>query len=521
MSTRAPADICMILEGTYPYVAGGVSSWVHDMLRTHADRSFHLVCLLPDRQERQHRYTVPGNVVGIDHVYLQEIAPGSRPRPGDHRLFRRMESGITAMVRGGRLEDLARLDAALAPMRRRLGRRRLLNSAAAWQSILRLYERELPEASFLEFFWSWRSMMSSLFAVMLADIPPARLYHTISTGYAGALAARAHIATRRPVLVTEHGIYTNERRIEITMANWLHEVNAGSLALQRKKRDLRDLWIDSFTGYSHCTYSAASRIITLYGGNQDLQRRDGAPEDRLLVIPNGIDFDRFAAIPRVNGGRPPTIALIGRVVPIKDVKTYIRAAGLLRRQIPDLQALVLGPTEEDPAYDRECRELVAMLGLGETVLFKGQVKLDDWLGRLDAIVLTSISEAQPLVILEAGAAGVPTVATDVGACREMILGPPDETPALGDGGAITPLANPQATAAALAGLLRSPERLAEASRAIRERVRQRYNKRHLDRIYADLYAETMALPDAAPVHLHTPRPAGFFAGWRQKRRGAA
>ena len=167
MSERPVADICMILEGTYPYVAGGVSTWVHDMLQTHADRSFHLVCLLPDRQERKPRYAVPGNVVGIEHVYLQDIPTGSRPKPGDHRLFRRLESGIAALMRAGQLEDLARLNAALAPARPRLGRRRLLNSPAAWHSILRLYEREMPEGSFLEFFWSWRSMMSSLFAVLL------------------------------------------------------------------------------------------------------------------------------------------------------------------------------------------------------------------------------------------------------------------------------------------------------------------------------------------------------------------
>ena len=110
MTTAQPADICMILEGTYPYVAGGVSTWVHDMLQTHADRSFHLVSLLPDRKDRQPRYTLPGNVVGLDHVYLQDIAPGSRPMPGDHRLFRRMEHGITALMEAGHLEDLAQLD---------------------------------------------------------------------------------------------------------------------------------------------------------------------------------------------------------------------------------------------------------------------------------------------------------------------------------------------------------------------------------------------------------------------------
>ena len=59
-----------------------------------------------------------------------------------------------------------------------------------------------------------------------------------------------------------------------------------------------------------------------------------------------------------------------------------------------------------------------------------------------ALALTSISEAQPLVILEAGAAGVPTVATDVGACREMIEGPQSEVPPLGPGGAIVGLLIP-------------------------------------------------------------------------------
>src|SRR3546814_19362289 len=104
------------------------------------------------------------------------------------------------------------------------------------------------------------------------------------------------------------------------MANWLHEVNAGSLAVQRKKRDLRDLWIDTFTGYSHCAYSAAWRIITLYGGNQDLQRREGVPEERLQVIPNGIDFDRYSAVPPPTVGPPPNIPLNGPLEPNQDIR---------------------------------------------------------------------------------------------------------------------------------------------------------------------------------------------------------
>lgn len=502
-STTDTADICLVLEGTYPYIAGGVSAWVHDLIRAQSHLTFHLLCLLPDAKPRERRYELPPNVRRVQHVYLQELPAGAAWIPGTDRLLRKVEEPFAALLRGGGLPDLAALDAALARDRHRLGRRLLLNSAAAWRSVLRLYQREMPEGSFLDFFWSWRSMASSVYAVLLADIPAARVYHTISTGYAGALATRAHLATGRPMLVTEHGIYTNERRIEITMADWLEDVSVGGLGLQRAKRDLKDLWIDAFLSFSHAAYEAAERIVTLYTGNQEMQRRDGAAPEKLRVIPNGIDYARYSALTRVTTEadgkpRPPTIALIGRVVPIKDVKTFIRAAGILREAVPDLRALVLGPTEEDEHYFAECREMVSHLGLGQTVQFLGRVKLDDWLGRIDAIVLTSISEAQPLVILEAGAAGIPTVATDVGACREMILGMADETPPLGAGGAITPLANPMATASALADLLRQPEALRAASRAIQERVRRTYNKVDLDHIYGDLYAECIARPDAAP-----------------------
>ena len=93
-------------------------------------------------------------------------------------------------------------------------------------------------------------------------------------------------------------------------------------------------------------------------------------------------------------------------MPIKDVKTFLRAAARLRDSIPEARALILGPLDEDPGYYGQCRTLVEHLGLGETVTFTGRVNLDDYLPEIDVVVLTSLSEAQPLVILEAGAAGI-------------------------------------------------------------------------------------------------------------------
>src|SRR5262249_33943294 len=129
------------------------------------------------------------------------------------------------------------------------------------------------------------------------------------------------------------------------------------------------------------------------------------------------------------------------------------------------------------------------LQLEDTLVFTGKVNVMDYLGSIDVIVLTSLSEAQPLVIIEAGAAGIPTVATDVGACREMIMGSRRESPALGDGGVVVPLANPRAVASALQRLLTQPEYYRLCSRAIAERVRCYYSKADQQAAYAGLYQQ--------------------------------
>ena len=104
-------------------------------------------------------------------------------------------------------------------------------------------------------------------------------------------------------------------------------------------------------------------------------------------------------------------------------------------------------------------------------------------------MLTSISEAQPLVILEAGAVGIPCIATDVGACREMIEGSEDETPALGAGGVVIPLASPTATADAMYYLLSEPEVYERASNVMRERTHSYYNMATQLQAYRNLYAQ--------------------------------
>jgi glycosyltransferase involved in cell wall biosynthesis len=326
-------------------------------------------------------------------------------------------------------------------------------------------------------------------------LPQASVYHAISTGYAGLLAARAKIETQRPVILTEHGIYTNERRLEITMADWLSDGMEEGLSIKKPNHDLRDIWNDTFASYARACYSACDRIITLFSNNQVLQRRDGANPDKMRIIPNGVNFDHYASIPRSIAPHPPTIAFIGRVVPIKDVKTYIRACAILRDDIPELEAYILGPTDEDKEYHRECLQLVNELDLHNTLRFTGRVRVEDYLGRIDVMVLTSLSEAQPLTILEAGAAGVPTVATDVGACQEIILGSEQEKPVLGPGGKVTALASPSNTARALKSLLLDKTKRERYGKAIQKRVQLHYNEQRINAIYSDLYDEMRCMQE--------------------------
>ncbi|MGE0699345.1 MAG: GT4 family glycosyltransferase PelF [Hyphomicrobiaceae bacterium] len=487
-------DVCLIVEGCYPYVPGGVSGWIDWLIRTQSETTFQVVALWPRPTTQPPRYALPPNVVALHHLYLQDF--GAEPLK---RLA--LPDGIDElggalgdlMSSGGRL-PLERVGSALARTRSRLALPVLFNSPVAWSIAQRAYEREMPYGSFLHFFWAWRALLGGLFATLEMPLPPAKVYHTISTGYAGVLAARAALETGRPALLTEHGIYTNERRIELLMADWVADTVDKGHSLSDPRFDLRDMWVRAFEAYARTCYECSDEVITLYEDNQRAQRQLGAAPANLRVIANGIDPSRFAGLRQAGETDRPTVALIGRVVPIKDVKTFITAAALLRQRIPDLAAIVMGPTDEDPAYFEECRALVASLGVGDTVEFTGTVNIVEHLPRVHVAVLTSLSESQPLVILEAGAAGIPFVATDVGSCREILEGRAEEAPPLGPGGMVTGLVAPGEIADALARLLLDPALRRRYGETLRERVRQTYTSERAAAAYRALYRQHISAP---------------------------
>lgn len=484
---ETPADVCILVEGAYPYVPGGVSGWIDWLIRSQPETSFSVVALVPRRGMHKPRFACPENVVGFSNVYLQDFGAPPRKRNTVPEGTDQLSHALSELTTVGGADALRTVLGELAGMRRRHGLPVLFNSPIAWQIVQTMYEREMPSASFLHYFWGWRALLGGLFACLEAPLQPARIYHTISTGYAGMLAARATIETGRPALLTEHGIYTNERRIELLMADWVADTVDKGHALDDPRFDLRDMWVRAFEAYARTCYEASAEVTTLYRDNQRIQKALGADPGKLTVIANGIDLARFEGITRAGDDIPPAIALIGRVVPIKDVKTYIRSVRHLVKRFPGLKAYVIGPDDEDPDYADACRKLVVDLGLSLTIEFTGAVNIVPYLAKVHVVVLTSLSESQPLVVLEAGAAGLPFVATNVGSCREILEGRPDEYPSYGRGGLVTNVVDDVAIADAVAGLLSDPGLRRSYGDALKTRVEQVYTSPKAVAAYRSLY----------------------------------
>ena len=493
MKHLGKADVCLILEGTYPYVFGGVSSWVQDLLLAQPHLNFHLWMLLPPDVDRTVRYPIPENVVGMSEVVIQQLPKGRKFQKRDEDLLKQLLEPALNIIGDGGFDDLRLfIHHMVIGREEKLGRDVLLNSRAAWRMILQLYNHDYKHTSFIDFFWSVRSLFSGLYSLLMTEMPKATIYHAVSTGYAGLGLVRAHVESGAATLLTEHGIYTNERRIEISMADWLYEDRLiNNLTIDPDYTSLKNLWTHTFHSFARACYRAADQVITLYHGNQLFQIDGGAEPEKMRIIPNGIDSERFGGYIHPLRKDRHTIALVGRVVPIKDVKTYIRSCARILKTVPHLRALICGPTDEDPDYYQECLLMVRQMKLESCIEFTGKISIESIIDKVDLILLTSLSEAQPLVILEFGLVGIPSVTTDVGACREMIAGASSESPPLGLGGDVVPLGSPKLTAEAVVFLLSDDDHYRRCASAIQQRVLQYYNKQTLDETYRALYQQLL------------------------------
>ena len=462
--------ICLVLEGSYPYVHGGVSTWTDDYLRAMPEHSFVLWTVGAHAADRgRFVYDLPPNAPQVQEVFLDAALCPDRARGRRAALTGAERRALRELMRCGR-PDWPVLFALMQSGR--VTPMGLLQSEVFLELLTGLCREQAPDAAFADAFHTVRSMLLPVLYLLASRVPRAEVYHAVCTGYGGLLAALGAWKYDAPLLLTEHGIYTREREEEILRADWV-------------RPEFRELWLRFFPMLSGAVYGRAQRITSLFERARQTQIELGCPPERCRVIANGIDSARLAAVPPKPEDGVVDIGALVRIAPIKDIKTLLCAFYELSARRPNVRLHVLGGVDDED-YAAECHALVRQLGL-RNVSFPGRVDTVRYLERLDFTVLTSISEGQPLAVLESLAARRPCVTTDVGCCRALLEGGPGDT--LGACGECVPPMDRAALADALDRMCRSRARRAVMGEIGRQRVERYYGRPRMVEGYRRLYQE--------------------------------
>ncbi len=467
--------ICLVAEGCYPYVVGGVSSWIHSMIQSFPEHEFIVLAIVANRSFRgKFVYDLPENLTEVYELYLDDSDWISTKGKKQHKRLTKDEyEALTSLLlnQNVKWERLFKLFS-----KEVFSLNDLLMGPDFFQAVKECYQLRYSEVVFSDFLWTMRSIYLPLFLTMKMDVPKADLYHCVATGYAGVLGCMARYKYRHcSLMVSEHGIYTREREEELIRAKWVQGI-------------YKNIWIEQFKKMSKLAYSEAEIVTSLYEHARELQIELGCPKEITKVTPNGIDASRFV----VKEGQVRTVeedkihvGAVMRVAPIKDVKTLIRAFAFAKEKVPALKLWIMGPIDEDSEYAEECIELVDSLAVKD-VVFTGRVNVPEYLWQMDMTILTSISEGQPLTILEGYAAHKPAIATDVGNCRGLIYGEGDS---FGDAGILTHVMNVEEITAAILELSYSREKRERMGENGYKRLMSRYCITDMKNTYRKIYQE--------------------------------
>jgi glycosyltransferase involved in cell wall biosynthesis len=241
--------------------------------------------------------------------------------------------------------------------------------------------------------------------------------------------------------------------------------------------------------------AAASRAgqIVLFQNSEDREfavRSRIVPERRGVLVGNGIRLERFngrraAGVAKRRGlglaAGGKVIACVARLVERKRQSDLLTAAAAVRSRIPGIAVLLVGEGPDEANLRRRALEL----GIEDRVFFAGQRDdVPDLLRASDALCLASRREGVPRAVMEAMAAGIPVVATDVVGTREVVRH--EET------GMLVPFADPSALATALERVLTDRVLVERLTGAARQELEANWLQASVDRRVARVYRELLS-----------------------------
>ncbi|MCZ4611518.1 GT4 family glycosyltransferase PelF, partial [Streptomyces sp. Lzd4kr] len=425
---NAAARVTLLTEGTYPHSHGGVSVWCDQLVTGMSDIEFDVVAVTGTGREPT-VWDLPDQVRSVLSVPMWGAAPEGRPPRGRSRrqLADVYERFLTALVDPGAedgfapaLYALARAaaDGELSPFLR--GHTATAILTAVWRRPGLAVREARPT---LHDALTATALLEHVLRPLTAPPPQHGVAHAVSGGVAVLPGLAARERNGVPLLLTEHGVYLRERYLGYRTAPYRWPVKAVVLGF--------------FRLLAEESYRQAALITPGNRYNRLWEEQGGADPESIRTVYNGVDP---AAFPPA-GPEPESLTLswAGRVDPIKDLETLIRAFALVRQQLPDVRLRLFGGTPRGgEAYRERCEALAAELGHGDAVTFEGRVDdIKDAYAAGNVVMLSSISEGFPFTLIEAMSCGRATVSTDVGGVRE----------AVGDTGLVVPPRDPAAMAA--------------------------------------------------------------------------
>jgi glycosyltransferase involved in cell wall biosynthesis len=427
------------------------------LIKTLKDVEFDVFCIMASEEKKPWAYEKLPNV---NQVIVTPLIRGDMPKK--HNLPKADSANLVEFLKDSSHGATLDLESLIEALRHHHADKGWLQSRSYWDFVTDSYQENYPEGSFMEYFWTVFGLNSIMLDSLsfINEIPEADIYHSLSTGFAGFAASMAKVAHKRPMVITEQGLYVVERRNELSRQNvseWY-----------RKKL------IEFTESMVKTSYKYADKIVPPCYSHMAIEKDLGADVNKITVINNGIEVDRFRPQPR-NGGKP-VVGCFARVVPVKDITVLIQAAKIVCENY-SADFVVLGDIQ-DKEYYRQCQDLVRKLGLEDNFRFMGHCNALEWYHRVDVFTLSSLSEGVPYALLEAMSCGLPSVCTAVGGIPEIISD---------DVGYVVPPNQPDSLADRLCDLLESEELRVKMGRRATEVVHEKYTIGAMAEKFRNLY----------------------------------
>ncbi|HLA56118.1 MAG TPA: GT4 family glycosyltransferase PelF [Flavobacterium sp.] len=423
-------DVLLILEGTYPFNGGGVSTWAHMLCNKVKNVDYSLYSINAEFEVKT-KYKLSDNVKHVVQLPMwsplepQEMIDygkkyykfvEKKEKKDDNvisevflPIFERLIANIYSDI-----TDVEELDDTIFDMWRFFQKhdyKKTMKSSLVWNSFCYhvgdILATDNDKATLYDLTVAMRWIYRFLLPLSV-EVPKADISHLTLAGFPVIPALVLKYKYGTPMIVTEHGVFIRERLIAINTSEYSFF--------------LKKMLIKFSESITELVYYKADRILSVNKFNISWEKLYGANPNKIEVIYNGIDHQLFVPTPKPQHlVGTPTVVAAARIFELKDIFTMIRSCAVAKRSIPNVKYLVYGDNNAVPEYTEQCEKLIDELGVRDNFILAGyHSKPETLFCEGDISILTSISEGFPYTVLESMSCGIPVVATDVGGVTEAL-----------------------------------------------------------------------------------------------------